>query len=601
MAGAVPIAPAPLRARSPSPTPPPAAPAPTPPPPPPRSPTSPRDTPDDVSPWLAAYTPIRVPASASADMRDMTFTYLYEQKVYRQKTGPLHALPSLRCLARACRPKVVQEGSKRDLVCRLMLRMSENVAASRATWDNAFEPHRSRYFSIVRHELGLRPMFYAPSHRQLLAGIPPGKERARQDRGSDRIRRPSQSADQQLSSSEKQPAAPTAPTPPPPAKEERVASRPPPPPPAPTPAVVPSTTVATQPTPAAPQPVSTTAHTEPPLTNSEFARLVNLLTTRTLRSAPRQPLHFWTARVEREFNSGRVVVPLDTSVTLIDPSIDASRAPVCHRAGATLRLCYFETCELFAAAFRLWSPSQAARSAFASYVNAAAGTTTLSDIGKRCCIMFIALRCGLPDMMTDLTSFAWERAPAPPLPRPPAPDPVAPAPPPSPPAPPPERAVKRRRVDAPPPPASPPANALNNERVHGIVAQIATSTVSAAVAAAFERARKRDDSHVANGRDERCSTALEKMPRATRDVVKQFVSSIAAATVSAGVSATMSLSVTRDENDVSALICKLKNMIDLKANIATDVSQPLYLKRYVESEINRLRSRIEASQSQALQ
>lgn len=543
MCAAVPIAPAGARARTPSPPPAPAA---------------QRDVKrdDDVSPWSSAYTPIRVPASATADMRDLTFTYLYEQKVYRQKSGPLHTLPSLRCLARACRPKVVQEGSKRDLVCRLMLRVSENVAAETQTWESAFEPHRSDYFSIVRHELGLRPMFYAPSHRQLLAGMPAGKERAR------RAKRVSS----------------------PPVKDE-------PPPPKP---------------PDAPAPHRA-------ITNSEFARLMALIATRSLRVAPRQPESFWVSHVERDFNSAHNQLALDVSCALSDSTIDASRAPLTFRSATVLRHAYNEVAELFTSAFRSWTGTRASRAAFASFVNASAGSAMLSDVGKRCCVMFAAFRCGLPDELTDLTAFVWERAPTPAIP---LALPLSPTQTPAPsskqsspdPASAPLSAVLAPRGDGgarPPkrrhPDASPSAGPQSTDaRTERLVSSVASSTVAAAVAAALSSCTHKRARRIANAATDEATLSLDALAPSSRHFLNELVSTVATAAVSAAVSASITATQPPENADVASLISKLKMMLDLKCDIGVDLNQPQYMAQYVQSEIVRLRALIENAQAQTL-
>eukprot|EP00171_Calliarthron_tuberculosum_P018285 IDg18285t1 len=141
---------------------------------------------ESASPWSMDYEPKVVVPPHLPNMRDLTFTYLWGQKVYRPANGPLSELPSLRFLAKNFSPKVLQEGPKCKLVCRLMLRMAHIVDAGRATWDGAFEPHRSRYYAILREKYIVRPMYRAPAHQQLLDDMPQGRERVRHDRDGER-------------------------------------------------------------------------------------------------------------------------------------------------------------------------------------------------------------------------------------------------------------------------------------------------------------------------------------------------------------------------------------------------------------------------------
>ncbi len=293
--------------------------------------------------------------------RDTTFTFLWKQVLSSKQGTTENALPSLRCLAKACHPRVVQSGSKRDLIFRLMLHMQDLVDSGKESWSSAFNPHRTNFFDLPENQT-LR-MLQAPPVGVIKAFVLQGRN--------------------------------------------VVAGR-----------SVNSTAMAG-------------GSADPPFSNSEFARLMALLTTSEsaraalLRSGgtlERSELDagvrrddFWVSVVEKEFNDHSNNLRLDLSASVDDRSIDASAVPLAYRTGAKLKDMFFQTRGLFTRAHRNWSASGQNDNGddlpFSGFVNTVARTTTLSAEGKRCCIMFAALRCGGDDELHDLLDFTKKTAP----------------------------------------------------------------------------------------------------------------------------------------------------------------------------------------------
>ncbi len=532
-------------------------------------------SPDKLSPWSMEYEPIPMRAPARPTMRDLTFTYLWGQKVYRPASGPLAALPSLRWLAKNLSPSVLQEGPKCKLVCRLMLRMEHIVAAGHGSWESAFEPHRSNYYEILREKYIVRQVYVAPSHHALLDGMPHGRERIRHDRDGKRAvqlialdaalpadeseetnvtreersacaiqmagdypnnaeARSTSSAEPGLSSAPPLSAAGTPKTvsPAPVTRNE--------------PPIPPTTPIFVEPAVNPPPSTSAVTATLPPpsplppspiLTVSEFVRLMAAVTRNEAARAAVRKRELWDREITPAFNDEayrpHVVIPE------LHP-IDSTSPPSTPWTGASLQREYDAVHGAFLQARAQWFAARTSRdqiTPFVSFVNLVCGTTKMNRKGSLVFAMFTMLRCDRPDEFTELVrgrSSNGDMEPNGSLRK---------------------RGWKRRKFAV------------------GTEAAKIVGPVSAAV----------KDSCEVNG-SACCRVAVEKV-----------VSVVAGSAVNAAV--TSALSTKNPELDVVQTLETLRKLEAMRVSVAGDKALPEYMKAYVEKEIATLKRKIEAHQS----
>lgn len=558
---------------------------------------------ESASPWSMDYEPKVIAPPNQPDMRDLTFTYLWGQKVYRPASGPLSELPSLRHIAKNFSPKVLQEGPKCKLVCRLMLQMSRLVDARRASWETAFEPHRARYYAILSEKFIVRPTLRAPPERQLLDDMPLGRERARFDRDGLRtqkiVRRAPEDCDitkiehdgdhrnlaaitttatTELGSGESANSvagdAAAAGTSLQNAAEDDemvvdINTRSVPPP-----------TTATTSAAADAHEISAMrgvdeieqaendadcsvaplrACTAPSLTVSEYARLVALLA----RDCEARSVS-WDTELERVYNDANEDVKLDVQsvASLVAFEIDASWAPTRFRNVALLRATHDLVSALFSAAYAKWSLARHTRGArgtpFCNFVNAAAGTTRLSKLGTMCCILFVAARIGAPDQhqhLVDIRSIAVDRP------------------------------AKRRRV------------ANTDPRP---IVRLPHSTAGANVAAAMlgngDTDRAQNESLLLDGASRHVDGTHDRANGLTQAGEQAACCSRAVErAIAAAVTAAVEAGRSERETDIVHVFATLNKLWSMRTD-GRDESMPDFLMRYLDKEISSLRRRIELHQ-----
>jgi len=368
------------------------------------------------SPWSMDYEPVAMRAPSQPTMRDVTFTYLWAQKVYRPASGPLATLPSLRWLAKNFSPKVLQEGPKCKLVCRLMLRMEHIVKSGHGTWASAFEPHRSNYYQVLRSKFIVRAMFVAPSHADLLQRMPEGRERVRHDRDGKRAiqlaaldaatANGNGNVNTIYNKSEENPIA-----------ENPTSS--------------PAEKIQTNPT--FDDHLVAVNYNAQQLTPSEFARLVAVIVQTEASMNAAEGSTGWNLGLPDIWRNDGIIVQkfhdpnfrpvVDVGEVLGSTgagAINATRSPVPGKRIDGIALCKaYETARLlFSRAHGSWSADRLSytsadanltargppgSASFVCYVNRAASTKKLGAIGTHACIIFCALRCGRQDEMTGIS------------------------------------------------------------------------------------------------------------------------------------------------------------------------------------------------------
>lgn len=513
---------------------------------------------DKRSPWCMEYEPIPMRAPARPTMRDLTFTYLWGQKVYRPASGPLASLPSLRWLAKNLSPSVLQEGPKCKLVCRLMLRMEHIVAAGHGSWESAFEPHRSNYYEILREKYIVRQVYVAPSNHALLEGMPHGRERIRHDRDGKRAIQlialdsttvPADESEEARSTSSNENAVSNAPSistagtsksiPPVPVSNNEPNST--------TPMLVDSAAVTQNLLTASP----ITATLPPPspspssLTVSEFARLMAAVIRNESSRYSVRRREIWDREVTNPFNDEtfrpHVAIPELNS-------IDSASPPSSSWTGIALQREYDTIHAIFLQARAQWYAARSSRdqiAPFMSFVNSVCGTNKTNRKGRMVFVMFAMLRCDKPDEFTDLVrprvaGGGGEMEPN-----------GAPK----------KRAWKRRKLP------------LEAGKV-GVGVEVAK--ITAPVAAAVK------DSCDGNG-STCCRTAVEKI-----------ASVVAGSAVSAAVTSALS---TRSEMDIVQTLETLGKLEAMRFSLAGDKAVPDYMRNYLNKEICALRRKIEDHQS----
>ncbi len=172
----------------------------------------------------------------------------------------------------------------------------------------------------------------------------------------------------------------------------------------------------------------------PPMTLSEFARLMGLLTKNDLarRALIQSGLDltreqqqrregrdaFWESLIARLFNDRTVRVELDLRGCISGPNdvgtVNSNAPPAAPRGGAWLKDRFFAVRALFTKAYARWTVSGQNNpevGAFQNFVAPAPNSTTMSLQGKFTCIMFHALGCGTKEEDTEVLNFTCKLAP----------------------------------------------------------------------------------------------------------------------------------------------------------------------------------------------
>eukprot|EP00171_Calliarthron_tuberculosum_P005085 IDg5085t1 len=172
----------------------------------------------------------------------------------------------------------------------------------------------------------------------------------------------------------------------------------------------------------------------PPMTLSEFARLMGLLTkndsarsaliqseldlTREQQQRREGRDVFWESLIARLFNDPAVRVDLDLRGCISGPNdvgtVNSNETPAVPRGGAWLKDRFFAVRALFTKSYARWTVSgqnNPEAGVFQNFVAPSPNSTTMSVQGKFTCIMFHALGCGTKEEDTEVLNFTCKLAP----------------------------------------------------------------------------------------------------------------------------------------------------------------------------------------------
>jgi hypothetical protein len=147
---------------------------------------------------------------------------------------------------------------------------------------------------------------------------------------------------------------------------------------------------------------------DPEVRNDLLASGLNLTRAQVDRRLGRDD--FWGHSVERVFNNLSTLVSLAFTGHL--NGVDVQAPPPVYRAGEKLKFMCFKSRGVFTSTYSKWSVSgQNYPENFVDYLPTLPRSTEISVEGKKALVLFVSMRCGIPEEDTDVLNFTKKTCP----------------------------------------------------------------------------------------------------------------------------------------------------------------------------------------------